>query len=76
MDFRQLELFLAVIDQSSVTKAAARMSLSTSAVSLQLRNLAKGMVRQERQAAAPHTCGAATRRACQIAAAACRSDRA
>ena len=43
MDFRQLELFLAVIDQSSVTKAAARMSLSTSAVSLQLRNLAKGM---------------------------------
>ncbi len=34
MDFRQLELFLAVIDQSSVTKAAARMSLSPSAISL------------------------------------------
>jgi len=43
MDFRQLELFLAVIDQSSVTKAAARMSLSTSAVSLQLRNLAAAL---------------------------------
>jgi DNA-binding transcriptional LysR family regulator len=43
MDFRQLELFLAVIDQASVTKAAARMNLSTSAVSLQLRNLAESM---------------------------------
>jgi DNA-binding transcriptional LysR family regulator len=43
MDFRQLQLFLAVIDHASVTKAAARMNLSTSAVSLQLRNLAEGM---------------------------------
>jgi LysR family nitrogen assimilation transcriptional regulator len=43
MDLRQLELFLAVIEQSSVTKAAGRMSLSPSAVSLQLRNLAAGM---------------------------------
>ena len=43
MDFRQLELFLAVIDQASVTNAAAHMNLSTSAVSLQLRNLAEGM---------------------------------
>jgi len=43
MDLRQLELFLAVIEQSSVTKAAARVGLSTSAVSLQLRNLAAGM---------------------------------
>jgi DNA-binding transcriptional LysR family regulator len=43
MDLRQLELFLAVIEQASVTKAAGRMSLSPSAVSLQLRNLAVGM---------------------------------
>jgi DNA-binding transcriptional LysR family regulator len=43
MDLRQLELFLAVIDHASVTKAAGRMSLSPSAVSLQLRNLAVGM---------------------------------
>jgi DNA-binding transcriptional LysR family regulator len=43
MDIRQLELFLAVIEQSSVTKAAERMSLSPGAVSLQLRNLALGL---------------------------------
>ena len=40
MDIRQLELFLAVIEQSSVTKAAERMGVSPGAVSLQLRNLA------------------------------------
>jgi DNA-binding transcriptional LysR family regulator len=40
MDLQQLELFLAVIDQSSVTKAAGSMRLSPSAISLQLRNLA------------------------------------
>lgn len=43
MDIRQLELFLAVIEQSSVTKAAQRMGLSPGAVSLQLRNLGLGL---------------------------------
>ncbi len=43
MEIRQLELFLAVIEQASVTKAAERMSLSPGAVSLQLRNLAQGL---------------------------------
>jgi DNA-binding transcriptional LysR family regulator len=43
MDIRQLELFLAVIEHASVTKAAERMSLSPGAVSLQLRNLAIGL---------------------------------
>jgi len=40
MDIRQLELFLAVIETSSVTKAAQKMNLSPGAVSLQLQNLA------------------------------------
>lgn len=40
MDFRQLELFLAVIEQSSVTRAAEKMYLSPGAVSLQLHSLA------------------------------------
>src|SRR5271154_4242465 len=40
MDIRQLELFLAVIDCSSMTKAAEQMNLSAGAVSLQLHNLA------------------------------------
>jgi DNA-binding transcriptional LysR family regulator len=40
LELRQLELFLAVVDCSSVTKAAARVNLSPGAVSLQLRNLA------------------------------------
>lgn len=40
MEFRQLELFLAVIDTSSVTRAAGKMNLSPGAVSLQLHNLA------------------------------------
>jgi DNA-binding transcriptional LysR family regulator len=43
MELRQLELFLAVIEQESVTKAAERMSLSPGAVSLQMRNLAVGL---------------------------------
>jgi DNA-binding transcriptional LysR family regulator len=43
VDIRQLELFLAVIEQSSVTKAAERMGLSPGAVSLQLRNLGLGL---------------------------------
>ena len=43
MDVRQLRLFLAVIDQASVTKAAASLSLSSSAVSQQMRNLAAEM---------------------------------
>src|SRR5579862_7596277 len=40
MEFRQLELFLAVIEYSSVTRAAEKMFLSPGAVSLQLHNLA------------------------------------
>jgi DNA-binding transcriptional LysR family regulator len=40
MDFRQLELFLAVIEESSVTRAAEKMYLSPGAVSLQLHSLA------------------------------------
>src|SRR5580704_16472247 len=41
MEFRQLELFLAVIEESSVTRAAERMYLSPGAVSLQLHSLAE-----------------------------------
>ncbi len=40
MDIRQLELFLAVMDSSSVTRAAERVHLSPGAVSLQLHSLA------------------------------------
>ncbi len=40
MDVRQLELFLAVMECSSVTRAAGRVNLSPGAVSLQLHNLA------------------------------------
>ena len=40
MDIRQLELFLAVMECGSVTRAAERMYLSPGAVSLQLHNLA------------------------------------
>lgn len=40
MDIRQLELFLAVMEQRSVTRAAERVYLSPGAVSLQLHNLA------------------------------------
>jgi len=40
MDLRRLELFLAVMEHSSVTKAAQKLDLSPGAVSLQLRNLA------------------------------------
>jgi DNA-binding transcriptional LysR family regulator len=40
MDIRQLEIFLAVMDTSSVTGAAVRMNLSPGAVSLQLQSLA------------------------------------
>jgi LysR family transcriptional regulator, nitrogen assimilation regulatory protein len=43
VDVRQLELFLAVIEHSSVTKAAERVGLSPGAVSLQLRNLGLGL---------------------------------
>jgi DNA-binding transcriptional LysR family regulator len=43
MDIRQLEIFLAVMDTSSVTGAAARMNLSPGAVSLQMQNLAAGL---------------------------------
>lgn len=40
MDVRQLELFIAVMECSSITKAAKRVSLSPGAISLQLHNLA------------------------------------
>jgi DNA-binding transcriptional LysR family regulator len=40
MDFRALELFLAVIEQGGVTRAAEKMNLSPGAVSLQLHKLA------------------------------------
>lgn len=40
MDIRQLELLVAVVDLSSVTKAAETMHLSPGAISLQLQNLA------------------------------------
>ena len=40
MDVRQLEVFLAVMECSSVTRAAERIGLSPGAVSLQLQNLA------------------------------------
>ena len=40
MDIHQLEVFLAVMETASVTKAAARMRLSPGAVSIQLRALA------------------------------------
>jgi DNA-binding transcriptional LysR family regulator len=40
MDVRQLELFLAVMECSSVTRAAGRVNLTPGAVSLQLQNLA------------------------------------
>ncbi|PWU04337.1 MAG: hypothetical protein C5B51_17030 [Terriglobia bacterium] len=40
MDFRQLEVFLAVMQHSSVTHAADKLYLSPGAVSLQLHNLA------------------------------------
>ncbi len=54
MDIRQLELFAAVVDQSSVTKAAEKMHVSPGAISLQLQNLAAQLntelfVRQGRQ---------------------------
>lgn len=40
MDIHQLELFLAVMESASVTKAAAKMRLSPGAVSIQLHSLA------------------------------------
>jgi DNA-binding transcriptional LysR family regulator len=40
VDIRQLELFLAVMESGSVTRAAERVHLSPGAVSLQLHNLA------------------------------------
>ena len=54
MDIRQLELLMAVVDLSSVTKAAEKMHLSPGAISLQLQNLASQLnaelfVRQGRQ---------------------------
>ena len=41
MEIRQLELFLAVIDCNSVTKAAERSCVSPGAISMQLRSLAE-----------------------------------
>jgi len=42
MDVRQLQLFLAVLDCASVTRAAERVNLTPGAVSLQLHSLAAG----------------------------------
>src|SRR5260370_12155613 len=41
MDVHQLELFLAVMDSPSMTRAAEKIHLSPGAVSLQLHNLAE-----------------------------------
>ena len=41
MEFRQMELFLAVIDCNSVTKAAEKLFVSPGAISMQLRSLAE-----------------------------------
>ena len=41
MEFRQLEVFLAVIDCASVTKAAEKVYVSPGAISMQLRSLAE-----------------------------------
>jgi len=46
MDIRQLELLVAVVDLSSVTKAAETMHVSPGAISLQLQNLA-GQIKTE-----------------------------
>src|SRR5260370_19915557 len=43
MDVRQLELFLAVMECSSVTRAAEKVNLTPGAISLQLHNLAAGL---------------------------------
>lgn len=43
MDLRQLEVFLAVIEHSSVTKAAESINLSPGAVSLQIHHLASDL---------------------------------
>src|SRR5258708_4488279 len=43
MEIRQLELFLAVIDCNSVTKAAEKAGVSPGAINMQLRSLAKGL---------------------------------
>src|ERR1700689_2454511 len=40
IEFRELELFLGVMEESSVTRAAEKMYLSPGAVSLQLHSLA------------------------------------
>ena len=40
MDIHQLELFLAVLDASSMTRAAEKFYLSPAAVSFQMHNLA------------------------------------
>jgi len=40
MDFRQLELFLAVIDNASLTRSAEKMNISVGGVSVHLHNLA------------------------------------
>lgn len=40
MDFRQLELFVAVMEHSSITRAAEKVNLSPGAISMQLHNLA------------------------------------
>jgi DNA-binding transcriptional LysR family regulator len=43
MDIRQLELFLAVMEHSSITRAAQKVNLSPGAISLQMHNLAASL---------------------------------
>jgi DNA-binding transcriptional LysR family regulator len=46
MDLRQLEVFLAVIEHRTVTRAAAKLYVSPGAVTLQLQNLARDLKTQ------------------------------
>ena len=41
MDLRQIEVFLAVMENATVTQSAQRLSVTPGAVSLQLHNLAQ-----------------------------------
>jgi len=43
LEIRQLQSFLAVLDEASVSRAAAKLCLSPAAVSMQLHNLAKDL---------------------------------
>jgi hypothetical protein len=65
-DIHQLELFLAVLDSPSMTRAAEKVFLSPGAVSLQLHKLtARRAVRAERETADSYASGATSGRTCQ-----------